>query len=349
MRRLGMGERVLKTALAAGVSWQIAELVPGNEHPYLAPICAVLLMQLTIAQSIDLVLHRGIGIGLGICLSVIAYSVFGIHAWSIGLLTLVSLAAGIQLRLGQHGVQQGAVIALIVFLAGNVTGSFDYAAYQVLDSLIGAGVALGLNWLVVPPIHVAPASRAIERMAQDLSLALADLAVSLRSGMTRTHADAHLESARALAELLATANAALGQAEESLRYNRFARDRYDEMSRLRDASRALEHSAIQTRVITRSIVTAYEESAAEWLSPDVFGRALADLLGRNAALVRFVGGGRVGVRPERSATSRLQEDMLAYWQARADRGWLYAGEVLAMAERMAKELHVAIDAGATRV
>src|SRR5688572_11824160 len=70
MRRLGMGERVLKTALAAGVSWQIASLVPGNDHPYLAPICAVLLMQLTIAQSIDLALHRGIGIGFGIGLAV---------------------------------------------------------------------------------------------------------------------------------------------------------------------------------------------------------------------------------------------------------------------------------------
>jgi uncharacterized membrane protein YgaE (UPF0421/DUF939 family) len=349
MRRLGLGERVLKTALAAGISWQLALLVPGNEHPYLAPICAVLLMQLTIAQSIDLALHRGIGIGFGICLAVVAYSVFGIHPWSIGLLTLLALAAGIQLRLGQQGVQQGAIAALIVFLAGNVTGSFDYAAYRVLDSLIGAAVGLGLNWLVVPPIHVAPASKAIERMAQDLSLALADLAVSLRSGMTRTQANAHLESARALADLLSSANAALGQAEESLRYNRFARDRYDEMARLRKASRTLEHSAIQTRVLTRSIVTAYEDKCADWLAPDVFGRALADLLGRNAALVRLVGGDRVGVRPERSVTSDLQEDMLAYWQTRADRGWLYAGEVLAMAERMAKELHVAVDAGATRL
>jgi hypothetical protein len=36
--------------------------------------------------------------------------------------------------------------------------------------------------------------------------------------------------------------------------------------------------------------------------------------------------------------------MRAYWQSRADRGWLYAGEVLAVAERMAKELQITIDA-----
>jgi hypothetical protein len=48
-------------------------------------------------------------------------------------------------------------------------------------------------------------------------------------------------------------------------------------------------------------------------------------------------------------TTDLHEQMRRYWQERSDRGWLYAGEVLAVAERMARELHVAIDAGATRV
>jgi hypothetical protein len=186
-------------------------------------------------------------------------------------------------------------------------------------------------------------------MSQDLSLALADLAVSLRSGMTRTKAQTHLESARSLASSLATANASMGQAEQSLRFNRFARSHHDEIARLRDASLALEHSAIQTRVLTRSISTAFDENAADWIAPDLFGQSLADLLGRNAALVRYVGGDRTGIRPELAVTTDLHEQMRRYWQERADRGWLYAGEVLAVAERMARELHVAIDAGATRV
>ena len=36
-----LGERVLKTALAAGLSWQLAAWVPGNDHPYLAPVALV--------------------------------------------------------------------------------------------------------------------------------------------------------------------------------------------------------------------------------------------------------------------------------------------------------------------
>lgn len=348
MRRFGLGERVLKTALAAGVSWQLAVWVPGNDHPYLAPIAAVLLMQLTIAQSIELAVQRNIGVAIGVIVSVIAYSIFGVHAWSIALVVLIALACGIQLRLGQQGIQQVAVSALLVLLASEASGTADYAMYRIIDSLIGAGVALGLNWLVVPPIHITPASKAIERMAHDLSQALADLAVSLRSGLTRTRAENHLASARALADALTSANAALDQAEQSLRYNRFARGRHDEMTRLRDVSRALEHCAIQTRVLSRSITTAFEENAAEWLAPDCFGRTLADLMGRNAALVRYVGGERVGVRPGLAAISSLHEDMRAYWQSRSDRGWLYAGEVLAVTERMANELQLAIDAGSTR-
>jgi len=172
--------------------------------------------------------------------------------------------------------------------------------------------------------------------------------VSLRSGMTRARAEAHLKSARALATSLASANVALGQAEQSLRYNRFARGRHDEMTRLRNASRALEHGAIQTRVLARSLVTAFEENAADWMQPDQFGRTLADLLGRNAALVRGVGGGPANVRPTLAPTNELHEAMRAYWQARADAGWLYAGEVLAMTERMAKELDAAIESGDIR-
>ncbi|HET7055088.1 MAG TPA: aromatic acid exporter family protein, partial [Thermomicrobiales bacterium] len=131
MRRLGLGERVLKTALAAGHSWQIAMLVPGNEHPYLAPISAVLLMQLTIAQSIDLAIQRNIGIAIGVVVAVAAFAVFGVHAWSVGLVVLIALAAGIQLGLRQQAVQQIAVTALIVLLAGSVDGTFEYAVRRI--------------------------------------------------------------------------------------------------------------------------------------------------------------------------------------------------------------------------
>lgn len=343
MRRLGLGERVLKTALAAGVSWQLALWVPGNEHPYVAPVVAVLLMQLTIAQSVELAIQRNIGTAIGIAISVITYAALGIHAGSIALATLLSLAVGIQLGLGQPGVQQVAVTGLIVLLAGSINGTVDYAAYRIADAIIGAVVALGLNWLVAPPLLVAPARGAIERMAHDLALALTDLTDSLLAGMTAERAAAHLASTRALAASLADANAALAQADQSLRFNRFARQRRDELSRLRRASQALEHSAIQTRVIARSIATAYEEDAAGWLAPEHFGQALADLFGRITALVRGVGGDRMVVRPELAETAPLHEQMRGYWQERADRGWLYAGEVLAVAERMANELQLAID------
>ena len=344
MRRAGLGERVLKTAVAAGISWQLAAWVPGNEHPYLAPVSAVLLMQLTIAQSIDRALQRSLGMAIGVLVAIGAYALVGLHPWSIALVLLIVLAGGIQLRLGQQEVQQVAVIALIVFLAGSITGTVEYAAYRIGDSLIGAAVALGINWLVVPPIHVARARRSIERMADGLAHLLMELTASLRAGMTETAAERLLMDARSLADSLVSANSALAQAEQSLRFNRSRRQRGDDLSRLRGASLALEHSAIHTRVIARSIATAFHEGVAGWIAPDVFGLALADLFGRNTALVRRVGGDRTGVRPELAVTADLHEEMRAHWQVRADRGWLYAGEILAVAERMANELQAAIDA-----
>lgn len=49
LRRLGIGERMIKTALAAFVAWEVGRLVPGNPQPYLAPLTAILVMQATIA------------------------------------------------------------------------------------------------------------------------------------------------------------------------------------------------------------------------------------------------------------------------------------------------------------
>jgi hypothetical protein len=301
-------------------------------------------MQLTIAQSIDRALQRSLGMVIGVLVAIGAYASLGLQPWSIALVVLIVLAGGIQLRLGQQEVQQVAVIALIVLLAGSITGSIEYAAYRIGDSAIGAAVALGLNWLLAPPIHVARARMSIERMADGLAQLLMELTASLRAGMTAPAAERLLLDARALADSLVSANAALAQAEQSLRFNRSRRQRGDDLSRLRDASLALEHSAIHTRVITRSIATAFQERVAGWIAPEQFGLALADLFGRNTALVRRVGGDRSRVRPAPAATAELHEQMRAYWQERADRGWLYAGEILAVAERMANELQAAIDA-----
>jgi uncharacterized membrane protein YgaE (UPF0421/DUF939 family) len=345
LRRFGMGERVLKTALAAGLAWYLATLIPNNDHPYLAPVTAVLAMQLTIAQSLDHALQRILGVFVGVFVAVAVFELFGVHFWSISLVVLVSFVGGLQLRLSGQAVQQVAVTALIVLLAGSISGTFEYAAFRIADSLIGAGVALALNWLFVPPVFVSPATGAIQRMAQDLAATLADVTSSLRSGMTQTAADDHLTHARSMASLLQEAHAALNQAELSLRYNRLARGQHATMTELSIRSTALEHSAIQLRVMCRSIQTAFQDDSANWMEPDQFGRKLADLFGRNTVLVRYVGGDRLGVRPVVPSTDELRREMQAYWRDRDDKGWLYAGEILTVAERMAKELDAAIDSG----
>jgi len=280
---------------------------------------------------------------VGVCVAVVVFHQFGIHTWSISLVVLLTLAGGIQLRLPQQGVQQVAVTALIVLLAGSVSGSVNYAAYRIADSLVGAGVALGLNWLVVPPIFVKPARYAIERMSQGLAATLAELTVSLRTGMTEAAALVHLERARAMADTLQEAHAAMMQAERSLKFNRMGREQSGAMEALQLSSTALEHSAIQLRVMCRSIATAFHDNEAGWLAPEVFGRELADLFGRNTVLVRYVGGDRLGVRPDLPSTEALRRTMHNYWRDRDEKGWLYAGEILTIAERMATELDAAIE------
>ena len=59
---------VWKMAIASAVSWEVAKLV-GSNHPYLAPLSAILCLQATIDQSIRFSFQRIVGTAIGVILT----------------------------------------------------------------------------------------------------------------------------------------------------------------------------------------------------------------------------------------------------------------------------------------
>ncbi|MBX6341252.1 MAG: FUSC family protein, partial [Thermomicrobiaceae bacterium] len=164
LREWGLGERVIKTALAAALAWEVAVVVTRNPRPYLAPLVAILTLQITIAQSVSRAVQRIFGVILGVVMALLVTHVIGVHVWSIALLVAVAFAVGTRLRLGPYAPPEAAITALLVMLIGSTT-RIEYALVRMVDTLIGAVVGVAVNAAIVPPSYLPDVRRAVEGLA----------------------------------------------------------------------------------------------------------------------------------------------------------------------------------------
>jgi hypothetical protein len=284
LRRYGIGERVIKSALAAGVAWWVAYTVHDDPLPLLAPITALFTIQYTLARSFLGSGQRLLGVVAGVAVALLLSNWFGTEWWVISLVVLISLTLGFRLfHLGSAGVEQMAVSALLVLIPGASENIVTVASYHILDVAIGTAVGLAANALIAPPSHVPGARTAVLSLGNQLTTLIEDLASALERGIDEAHVTGILTTARGLAHQLSEVQTALDHAEESLRFNLPGRLQRPGLDKYRRVNRSLEHAAIQTRVITRTVLdcvrTAGEPDARpSWLEADALGVPLGNLL-----------------------------------------------------------------------
>jgi uncharacterized membrane protein YgaE (UPF0421/DUF939 family) len=239
--------RILKSTLAATLAWVAAEIIH-SPLPALASLGAIIVLQITVRASLlrSIQLTVAVTLGLGAALSL--GSVLGLHWWSIGLVVLAGLIAGELLRLGPLSGQV-AISAMLAISLGN-----GYGLERVVDTFIGAVIAVVVNVLVAPPSHVSEASRTLRAIGEDLGALLNDIGAGLAKRPNDEMLQRWLVRAR---DLAADSRAAIGtvkQGEESLQFNPRARGELTQLSRLTEARRALDHVITQTRGIVRSLL-----------------------------------------------------------------------------------------------
>ena len=343
-----LGLRTAKTTLAAVISWELARLLPGSQPPVLAPLTALLVTQLTLVKTITGSLQRVASVTAGVLLALAAADLLGLHWWSVGLVIFVSLAVGQVLKLGSHRIEM-AVSALLVMTLGGTPG---VARTRVLETLIGAGVGVLVNAVLVPPVYIRPASEAIYGLADDMARVLEGAAADLAEGWSGEDAYERLREARELDGEVGEAREAISQAEDSLRLNPRRRlvvgDPSDE---LREGMSTLEHSVILVRGIMRSLVDL--DTATGGGGPDpALAAAVRELLEELAVAVRTFGehvaasvpGPEANQAPLLRALARARagRDRLARAMTAGRRAdpevWPVHGHLLANADRLLSEL-----------
>ena len=341
-----LGLRTAKTTLAAVISWELALLLPGSQPPVLAPLTALLVTQLTLVRTITGSLQRVASVTAGVLLALAVADLLGLHWWSVGLVIFLSLAVGQVLKLGSHRIEM-AVSALLVMTLGGTAG---IARTRVLETLIGAGVGVLVNALLVPPVYVRPAGEAIHGLAGDMAKVLTGAAADLAEGWSGEDAYERLLEARQLDGEVGETREAISRAEDSLRLNPRRRLVGDPSDELRDGMSTLEHSGILVRGIMRSLVDL--DTATGGRGPDpALATALRELLEELAEAVRTFGehiaasvpGPEANQAPLLRALARARagRDHLARAMTAGPRDpetWPVHGHLLANVDRLLSEL-----------
>ncbi|MFE9774747.1 aromatic acid exporter family protein [Streptomyces sp. NPDC005931] len=296
--------QTVRSAAAATVAYVIALRLSPEAAPLTAPLTALLVVQVTLYSTLTTGVRRVNSVVAGVVVAIAFSLLVGLTWWSLGLLILASLVVGHLVRVHEF-VPEVAISAMLVL---GVTSVGDTAWARILETLIGAVVGLGFNLLLAPPVWVEEAGESIEGLARrvrQLMLRVGEQA----AGRTPAHrAAARLHEARRLDHDIVEVDAALRQAEDSLRLNPRVREGLLHRVVLRTGLDTLEICTVVLRVLARTLTDLAKEREPDPLFEPETGATLEELLSEIAdAVVSFA----VLVTTSVSASAESAEERLA--------------------------------------
>ena len=272
--------QVVKSALATIAAWLLAgALFPGT-LPVFAAIAALLVVQPSLNQSLSKAVERSVGVIAGVIVASLLALALGQATWVVLAAILAALVLAWLLRMTTGTSNQVAISAMLVLALGAATP--QYAIDRVLETIIGAVIGFVVNLLLVPPVALAPAHRAIDSLGEEIANSLARLAGALRTAQTPAQLEELMIGARLMRPMRDAADAALLTGAESLTLNPRGRRRREELARLEESLDTFGPIVVQVIGMTRAVYDRYDAGLVT--EPAV--RAIAEQLDRAAHDVR---------------------------------------------------------------
>jgi len=346
------GLRMLKTTIAAMVSYAVADAIGTSSAPVLAPLTALLVIQVTMYDTVREGLQRVASVVAGVLVAVGVAAVAGLTWWSLGAVVAVSLVVGTALRLGPQLLEMP-ISAMLILAVG---GDQDVADSRIYETLVGAAVGVLVNVVIAPPLYLRPAGDAVGDLAARIATFGRDLAVALRERWSRAAADHWLDDARMLSADVARADRVVARAETSARLNPRAAPIKRRRPRLRTALTGLERCQLSVREVCRALLDRtffVPEDEQEQAYPEDVRAALASFLESAADAIDTVGElanagplpGEQARMAEHLATLAERRDRLAALlmvDPQADPGaWQQHGALLTAVDRVRVEIEAA--------
>ncbi|MGI5120836.1 aromatic acid exporter family protein [Marinactinospora thermotolerans] len=290
---------VLKCALAACVAWVIADTVVKADSPAFAPFSAVLMVQVTVYQSVVQSLRYVLAVTLGVVVQAVLGFLLGTHLWTFTLVALVALTISRWRRLGPQGPQVATAAFFAYSSFATVTTTYDQVTRLteiVVLVLVGCGLGVAVNLLVLPPMRYRSAEYGITTLARAMDDLLGDMAPGLREGVPgEDRTGDWWRRARRIEGLVPQALAAVEGAQESVRFNPrrlLQRHRGASFHGYRDVVEALGRITEQLTSLTRGLYYATGTAAEDQPYPDFlaeYGDFLEGIGGATQELTELTG------------------------------------------------------------
>ncbi|MFE0524902.1 FUSC family protein [Streptomyces sp. NPDC058954] len=296
--------QTLRSAVAATVAYVVALRLSPEAAPLTAPLTALLVVQVTLYATLTNGIRRVNSVVAGVLVAIAFSQLVGLTWWSLALLIVAALAVGRLVRVEEY-VPEVAISAMLVL---GVTTVGDTAWARIVETLIGAVVGMACNLLLAPPVWVDEAGESIEGLARRVRQLMLRMGEEAAGRTLVEHATERLHEARRLDHDIVEVDAALRQAEDSLRLNPRVREGLLHRVVLRTGLDTLEICTVVLRVLARTFTDLAKERDPEPLFARETGAAVERLLSEIAdAVVSFA----VLVTTSVSVSAESAEERLA--------------------------------------
>jgi uncharacterized membrane protein YgaE (UPF0421/DUF939 family) len=267
---------IFQASVSAAIAWLIATELLGHAQPFFAPVAAIITLGITVGQRGQRAAEVALGVALGIAVADLLVLQIGTGTAQLALVVLLATSAAIFLGSGQMLATQAAVSAALVATLQPPTDGFAFERF--LDALVGGGVALVINALVLPARPLDLMRRASAPLLTELASVLEDIGVAVER-RDKELAVASLQRARAIDEMAARFEEAVDVSRETTRYAPPRRGSRGLVASYADAAGRIDLAVRNVRVLARGMIRAL--SLDENVPPEI-AVALRDL----AAAVR---------------------------------------------------------------
>ncbi|GGF49774.1 FUSC family protein [Marmoricola endophyticus] len=267
--------QVVKAVVAAVAAWLLADRVLDLGQAFLAPWTALLTVHATVYRSLARGAQSVAATVLGIAVAYGAVLALGPSVWALGAALLVGLGLARLGVLRDEGVTV-ATTALFVLTAGDQDRQVMLTD-RLLDVLLGVGVGVMVNLVVLPPINDRSAQQLVDQINAEMGELMQQMAREMRDSWTEERSQAWIDSTRDMDTRIDTGWQLVRHARESSWWNprRLVSSTVGDQTTYEQVLRRLEDGVAQLRAIARTVDTA-TRTAQEW-DPDFRGPWL-DLL-----------------------------------------------------------------------
>ncbi|MFJ9722249.1 aromatic acid exporter family protein [Streptomyces sp. NPDC101209] len=341
--------QTLRSAVAATGAYVVALRLSPEAAPLTAPLTALLVVQVTLYATLTNGIRRVNSVVAGVLVAIAFSQLVGLTWWSLALLIVASLAVGRLVRVEEY-VPEVAISAMLVL---GVTTVGDTAWARIVETLIGAVVGMACNLLLAPPVWVDEAGESIEGLARRVRQLMLRMGEEAAGRTPVEHATERLYEARRLDHDIVEVDAALRQAEDSLRLNPRVREGLLHRVVLRTGLDTLEICTVVLRVLARTFTDLAKQRDPEPLFARETGAAVERLLSEIAdAVVSFAvlvttsvsvsaesAEARLAAELRQAGTTRDKLAQLLLEEVQRDaRSWQLHGAVLTEVNRILDEM-----------